>query len=471
MVKRALISVSNKEGIVEFAQDLDKMGIEIISTGGTHKTLEDNGVKVKDISEFTGFPEMMDGRVKTMHPKVAGGLLAMRDNKEHMQAAKEHNIEMIDLVVVNLYPFEETIRKENVKMEEAVENIDIGGPTMLRAAAKNWKFVAAVTDPMDYELVLTELKEKDQAICEETRYQLMQKTFAHTAYYDSLIADYLNKDDDLEQTMTFGYKKVQDMRYGENPHQKAAFYREAVIKESSIATGKVLQGKELSYNNIMDADAALEIIKEFTEPAAVVVKHANPCGTSQQNDIVTAFKKAYAADSLSAFGGIIALNRPCTKEIADEISQVFAEIVIAPSFEDDTHDIFAKKKNLRLIEVGPINKVNHQWDLRKVVGGVLVQDLDRMELTEKDLEVVTKEKPTKEDMEEMLFAWKVIKHVKSNGILFTRDKTTVGVGAGQMSRVDSTKVALMKADNDVEGCILASDAFFPFRDSIDEIAD
>ncbi|MBU0732143.1 bifunctional phosphoribosylaminoimidazolecarboxamide formyltransferase/IMP cyclohydrolase [Patescibacteria group bacterium] len=471
MIKRALISVSNKEGVVEFAKELDKMDIEIVSTGGTYKLLEENGVKVREMADFTGFPEMMDGRVKTMHPKVAGGLLAVRDNKEHMKSAKENDIEMIDLVVVNLYPFEETIRKKTVKMEEAIENIDIGGPTMLRAAAKNWKYVAAVTDPKDYDLVLKKLQEKDQTVCEETRYYLAQKVFAHTAYYDSLIADYLNKDNDLKQEMSFGYKKMYDLRYGENPHQKSAFYREPIIQEPSIATGKVLQGKQLSYNNIMDADAALDIVKEFKDPAAVVIKHANPAGVSQQDDITEAFEKAYAADSLSAFGGVIALNRDCTKEIAEELAKVFVEIVIAPSFDNDAHDVLAKKKNLRLIEVGPISKEPHLWDMRKVVGGMLIQDLDRLIVTEKDLEVATKIKPKKEDIQEMLFAWKVIKHIKSNGILFTRDMTTVGVGAGQMSRVDSTKVALMKAEGNVEGCILASDAFFPFRDSIDEIAD
>lgn len=447
------------------------MDIEIVSTGGTYKLLEENDVKVREISDFTGFPEMMDGRVKTMHPKVAGGMLAVRDNKEHMKSAEENDIEMIDLVLVNLYPFEETIRKKTVKLEEAIENIDIGGPTMLRAAAKNWKYVAAVTDPKDYDLVLKKLHEKDQAICDETRYYLAQKVFAHTAYYDSLIADFLNKDGDLMQEMSFGYKKMYDLRYGENPHQKSAFCREPIIREPSIATGKVLQGKQLSYNNIMDADAALDIVKEFEDPAAVVIKHANPAGASQQKEITTAFKRAYAADSLSAFGGIICLNRPCNREIAEEIGRVFAEIVIAPSFDDDVHGILAKKKNLRLIEVGPISKEPHLWDMKKVVGGMLIQDLDRLEVTEKDLEIATKARPEKEDIDEMLFAWKVIKHVKSNAILFTRDRTTVGVGAGQMSRVDATKVALMKADNNVEGCVLASDAFFPFRDSIDEIAD
>ena len=470
MTKRALISVSNKEGIVDFAKELEKLGVEIVSTGGTHKLLEDEGVKVREISDFTGFPEMMDGRVKTMHPKVAGGMLAVRDNKEHMKAAKDNDIEMIDLVVVNLYPFEETIRKSNVKLDEAIENIDIGGPTMLRAAAKNWKHVGAVVDNKDFEKILTELKEKKE-LSEETRYELAQKAFAHTAYYDSLIADYLNKENELKQEMGLGYKKMYDLRYGENPHQTAGFYREAVIKEPSIATGKILQGKQLSYNNIMDADAALDIIKEFSEPAAVVVKHANPAGVSEQKDITEAFKKAYAADSMSAFGGIIALNRPCNKKIAEELAKVFVEIIIAPSFDNEAHEIFAKKKNLRLIEVGPISKTDHLWDVRKVVGGILIQDLDRQEITEKDLKVVTKVTPTKDDIAEMLFAWKVIKHVKSNGILLVKDMTTVGVGAGQMSRVDATEVALMKAGKNAKNCILASDAFFPFKDSIDKIYD
>ncbi|MFH1536865.1 MAG: bifunctional phosphoribosylaminoimidazolecarboxamide formyltransferase/IMP cyclohydrolase, partial [Patescibacteria group bacterium] len=367
MVKRALISVSNKDGIVEFAKELASMDIEIVSTGGTHKLLEESGVKVREISDFTGFPEMMDGRVKTMHPKVAGGMLAIRDDKDHMKAAKDNDIEMIDLVVVNLYPFEETINKSGVKLEEAIENIDIGGPTMLRAAAKNWKYVGSVVDNNDFGKVLDELKAK-QELSDDLRYYLAQKTFSHTAYYDSLIANYLNKDNELKDQMSFGVKKEYDLRYGENPHQKAAFYREAVINEPSIATGKVLQGKELSYNNIMDADAALNIVKEFSDPAAVVIKHANPCGASSQKDIVEAFKKAYAADSLSAFGGIICLNQPCTKAIAEELKKVFLEIVIAPSFDDDSKEIFKKKKDLRLIEVGPISKTDHLWDLRKVAG-------------------------------------------------------------------------------------------------------
>lgn len=459
MIKRALISVSDKQGIEDFAKQLADLGVEIISTGGTAKALEDAGIKVMSIDEVTGFPEMMDGRLKTLHPKVHGGLLAMRDNKDHMAAAKENEIEMIDLVVVNLYPFEE---------KPGIENIDIGGPTMLRSAAKNHNDVAVVVDPEDYELVLKELKDNQETSL-ETRKYLAQKVFAHTARYDSLIANYLNEDNKFTDEMSFGFKKSFDLRYGENPHQAACFYTESNIVEPCVATAKVLQGKQLSYNNIMDADAAINVVRDFKDPACAVIKHANPCGACTDADIATAFKQAFAADSMSAFGGIIALNRNCTKEIAMEIKKVFVEIVIAPKFDQEALDILSKKKNLRLLETGELTRTEGLKDLRKVVGGILVQDLDRLIIEEKDLEIVTKTKPTDDQIKEMLFAWKIVKHVKSNAILLTKDMTTVGVGCGQVSRVDAVDIAIKKAGDNIQNCVLASDAFFPFADSIEKI--
>ena len=468
-MKTALISVSNKEGIVELAQELVNLNIEIISTGGTAQKLEEAGIKVLSIDDVTGFPEMMDGRVKTLHPKIHGGLLALRGNQEHMQAVQEHDIKLIDLVIVNLYSFEETIQKENVKLEEAIENIDIGGPTMIRSAAKNYQHVGVVVDPSDYKKVLEELKEKKE-LSLETKEYLAQKVFQHTAYYDSLISNYLTKED-FPEKLSLGYKKAFDLRYGENPHQKATFYKEAICNETCIANSKVLQGKQLSYNNIMDADAALNIIRDFKKPACAVIKHTNPCGCSTNENIVEAFKKAYAADSMSAFGSIIALNRECNQKIAEEISKVFVEIVMAPKFSPEALESLSKKKNLRLLEVGEINRIDNLKETRKVVGGVLVQDADRLEIKKDDLKIVTEIKPSDEEIEEMLFAWKTIKHVKSNAILLTKDKTTVGLGAGQVSRVDAVDLAIKKAGKDIQGCVLASDAFFPFRDSIDKLAE
>jgi phosphoribosylaminoimidazolecarboxamide formyltransferase / IMP cyclohydrolase len=477
-IKTALISVSDKIGIIELAQELVNLGIEIISTGGTAQKLEEAGIKVTPIDEVTGFPEMMDGRVKTLHPKIHGGLLALREDKKHMQAVKEYDIQLIDLVFVNLYPFEETIKKPDVKLEQAIENIDIGGPTMIRSAAKNYKHVGVVVDPSDYDQVLSELKE-NQELSLKTKEYLAQKVFQYTAYYDSLIANYLNKED-FPEKLTLGYKKAFDLRYGENPHQKASFYQEAICLETCIANSKVLQGKQLSYNNIMDADAVLNIIRDFEEPACAVIKHTNPCGCSTNKDIVKAFQKAYAADSMSAFGSIISLNRECNREIAEEISKVFVEIVMAPKFSAEALEILSKKKNLRLLELGEINRTENLTETRKVVGGVLVQDTDTLEIKKDDLKIVTETKPSEEEIEEMLFAWKTIKHVKSNAILLTKDKTIVGLGAGQVSRVDAVDLAIRKAlnhegsgqaGNNLKGCVLASDAFFPFRDSIDKIAE
>ncbi len=476
MIKRALISVSNKEGIEELGRQLQELGVEIVSTGGTAKRLEDSGVPVRGIQNFTGFPEMMDGRVKTLHPMVHGAILALRDNDEHLAAVKEHNIELIDIVVANLYPFEETVNK-GAAYEDIIENIDIGGPSMVRSAAKNYKHVIVVVDPLDYPQVLTELKETGD-VSIETRYYLMQKAFAHTAYYDSMIAGHMNRTKVFGNELTFGYTKVAEMRYGENPHQAAAFYKEPFVEETNIADAEVLQGKQLSYNNIMDADAALRCVKEFTEPTAVVVKHANPCGVATDGDISKAFKRAFAADSMSAFGGIVALNRSCTKEIAEYLSTVFIEIVLAPEFEEEALELFSKKKKVRLLRLGEIKVADALWETKKVVGGVLVQETNKHQLQEKDLQVATDIKPTDQQMKDLLFAWKVCKHVKSNAIVLVKDNVTIGIGAGQMSRIDATRMAIMKAqgvgeDKDAsktEGAVLASDAFFPFPDTVESVA-
>lgn len=468
MIKRALISVSNKEGVEELARELVELGVEIISTGGTAKRLEDAGVKVRSIDDFTGFPEMLNGRVKTLHPKVHAGILAVRSNPEHQATMKEHNIEPIDLVVVNLYPFEETVNRGG-DHNEIVENIDIGGPAMLRSAAKNYESVGVVVDPMDYAVILDELR-TGGVLTDETRYYLMQKAFSHTAYYDSLISNYMNRTKAFTDELSFGYKKVAEMRYGENPHQKAAFYKEPFVKETNIADAQIIQGKQLSYNNIMDADAALRVVKEFSEPAAVVVKHANPCGVAIADDIMVAFQRAFEADSMSAFGGIVALNRPCTTAIAEYLSKIFIEIVLAPSFEDGALELFAKKPKVRLIELGEIVLAEQLWETRKVTGGVLVQDVNKHQVKEADLIQASDTKPTSDQMRELLFAWKVCKNVKSNAIVLAKDGVTVGIGAGQMSRIDSTRMALWKAQENAHGTVLASDAFFPFRDTIDAVA-
>lgn len=470
MIKRALISVSNKEGLVPFATQLANLGIEIVSTGGTADRLEERGVPVRGIEQLTGFPEMMDGRLKTLHPKVHGGILALRDDPGHQTAMKEHDIEPIDLVVVNLYPFEATVNNPEATPQDIIENIDIGGPTMVRAAAKNYKYVGIVTDPNDYDLILKEITEH-QALNEETRYRLMQKAFAHTAYYDSMIANHMNTTHEFSDQLTFGYTKVAAMRYGENPHQAAAFYKEPFIKETSIANAEVIQGKELSYNNTMDADAALRVAKEFIgQSAAVVIKHGNPCGVAVDADINQAFHKAFAADLQSSFGGIVALTQPCTKEIAEYLATVFIEVVLAPEFEPGVLEVFAKKPNVRVLRVGNITVAKDLWETKQVSGGVLVQQVNRHHVTESDIKVQTDQAPTADQLRDLLFAWKVVKQVKSNAIVLVQDGVTVGIGAGQMSRVDSVRMALWKAGDNAKGCVLASDAFFPFRDSIDAMA-
>lgn len=466
-VKRALVSVSDKTGIVELGQALAALNVEIISTGGTAKALSDAGVKVTSISDVTGFPEIMDGRVKTLHPKVHGGILGLRD--AHAQTAQEQGINWIDLVVCNLYPFAATIQKPGVTMDEAIENIDIGGPSMIRSGAKNVGWVGVLVDPADYPAVIAELQ-SEQGLTYETRKRLSAKAYAHTAAYDTIIANYFNRDEfPKEQSLTF--KKEMVLRYGENPHQAAAVYHFPISTGGpNILSATIHQGKKLSYNNIADADAALACLQEFTEPACVVVKHANPCGVAVGTDIVDVYQRAFAADSLSAYGGIIALNRTCTLAVAEEIAKVFVEIVLAPSFESQALEIFTRKKNLRVLELGEIQprKVGHEYKI--VAGGMLVQDRDVHEVKADDLKIVTETKPDQETIEELLFAWKVTKHVKSNAILIARDNTTLGIGVGQVSRVDATDIAVRKAGDRTQGAVLASDAFFPFRDSIDKLA-
>ncbi|MFA5996083.1 MAG: bifunctional phosphoribosylaminoimidazolecarboxamide formyltransferase/IMP cyclohydrolase [Patescibacteria group bacterium] len=470
MIKRALISVSNKTGLVLFCQQLNKLGVEIVSTGGTAAKLAEQGVPVKTVDELTGWPEMMDGRVKTLHPKIHGGILARRDNPKHVASMQEHNIQPIDLVVVNLYPFAATVQKPNVTEIEAIENIDIGGPALIRAAAKNFKFVGIVVDPADYDNIIKELIEQKD-LSSATRARLMQKAFAHTAYYDSMISNYFNKAHEFISELTFGYKKIFEPRYGENPHQKAAFYKEPFVKETSITEAKIIQGKELSYNNIMDADATLRMVRDFTnQPTAVVVKHSNPCGIAQANDINTAFKRAYEADSLSAFGGIVGLNEICTKEIAEYLNKVFVEVVLAPDYEPGALELFAKKPKVRLLKLGTLTPVQHLWEVRQIAGGLLVQETNKHQLVRSDMKVVTTTAPSEEQLADLLFAWKVAKHVKSNSVVLVKDLLTVSIGMGQTSRVDAVKQALWKAGEKAKGTILASEAYFPFRDSIDEIA-
>jgi phosphoribosylaminoimidazolecarboxamide formyltransferase/IMP cyclohydrolase len=478
-ITRALISVSDKTGIVEFARELARYGVDILSTGGTAKLLRDNGIAARDVSEFTGFPEMLDGRVKTLHPKVHGGLLGLRANPEHVATMNEHDIQPIDMVVVNLYPFEATVAREGCTMEEAIENIDIGGPTMLRSAAKNNRDVTVLVDPADYRRVLAEMGEKGGSVSPETNFGLAVKVYQHTAAYDGAISNWLGARlgegvDAYPATMTLQYKKAQEMRYGENPHQSAAFYVEAGVDEACIATSRQLQGKELSYNNIGDTDAALECVKQFMEgPACVIVKHANPCGVAVGATALEAYDRAYSTDPESAFGGIIALNCDLDVETAKSIvERQFVEVIIAPKVLSGVSEIVAAKKNVRLLECGmwPAD-TRRRLDMKRVCGGMLVQDAD-LELYN-ELKVVSKRQPTEQEMKDLLFAWRVAKYVKSNAIVYGKDMMTIGVGAGQMSRVNSARIAAIKAEHaglDVKGAVMASDAFFPFRDGIDNAA-
>jgi phosphoribosylaminoimidazolecarboxamide formyltransferase / IMP cyclohydrolase len=496
-ISRALISVSDKSGLAPFAQGLAAHGIEILSTGGTAKFLQDAGVQVIDVSQFTGFPEIMDGRVKTLHPKVHGGLLNVRGNDSHQQQMQEHGLSNIDMLVVNLYPFEAAVAKPGCTLSQAIENIDIGGPSMLRSAAKNHKSVTVVTDPDDYDLVLGEMKANAGSVTLDTNSYLALKVFARTAAYDAAISNWLSsldkdgKPGKFPEYLTVQYKKQQEMRYGENPHQDAAFYKKVdATDSSSITQAKQLQGKELSFNNIHDANGAYELVKEFNDPAVVVVKHTNPCGAAVDSDLLAAYQKARDTDPTSSFGGIIACNREVTGAMATEISTTFVEAVISPGFADDAIKVLKKKKNLRLlvtpelssnapaeaIDQGPTN-----MDMKRVVGGLLLQESDKQTVTEDDLKVVTKRAPTKAEMKDLLFAWKVVKHVKSNAIVFVKDLCTVGVGAGQMSRVDSSRIAVWKAretakgfeveGDPVAGTVLASDAFFPFADGVEAAAE
>jgi len=479
-ITQALISVSDKSGVLEFARGLHQLGVKILSTGGTAKLLADNQIPVTEVADYTGFPEMLDGRVKTLQPKVHAGILARRDLPEHMATLKQHDIPTIDLVVVNLYPFAATIAKPGCTLEDAIENIDIGGPTMVRAAAKNHGHVAIITDPADYADVLAEMQTNQGAVSDATRFDLAKKAFSHTAAYDSMISNYLttiNSDgtkSDFPAQINFNFAKVQDMRYGENPHQKAAFYRELTPLAGSISNYTQVQGKELSYNNIGDADATWELVKSFDEPACVIVKHANPCGVAVADTPLNAYKLAYATDPTSAFGGIIAFNRELDEASAKQITaNQFVELIIAPSATDAALAVTAAKQNVRVLIV-PLSKAHNQYDMKRVGGGLLVQTPDLFTVKREHPKIVTKIQPTEAQLNDLLFAFRVAKFVKSNAIVFCKDGHTLGVGAGQMSRVDSTRIASIKAQNaglSLAGSVVASDAFFPFRDGLDVLAE
>ena len=485
-IRRALISVSDKTGIVEFAQALAERGVDILSTGGTARLLAEQGIAVTEVSDYTGFPEMMDGRVKTLHPKVHGGVLGRRGQDDDVMA--KHGINPIDMVVVNLYPFAETVAKEGCTLAEAVENIDIGGPTMVRSAAKNHKDVTIVVNAHDYERIITEMDANEKSLTLETRFDLAIAAFEHTAAYDGMIANYFgtmvpsygeNKEGDEEskfpRTFNQQFEKKQDMRYGENSHQAAAFYVEANPQEASVSTARQIQGKALSYNNIADTDAALECVKEFNEPACVIVKHANPCGVALGKDILEAYNRAYQTDPTSAFGGIIAFNQELDAETATAIvERQFVEVIIAPSVSAEAIEVVAAKKNVRLLECGEWTTKTTGFDVKRVNGGLLVQDRDQGMVNLDDLKVVSKRQPTEEELKDALFCWKVAKYVKSNAIVYAKGDMTIGVGAGQMSRVYSAKIAGIKAADEgleVAGSVMASDAFFPFRDGIDAAAE
>ena len=464
---RALVSVSDKCGVVEFAQNLRRLGWEIIATGGTMKLLQESGVEVINISDVTGFPEICDGRVKTLHPKVHGGLLARRDDESHLQALRDNGIEFIDMVCVNLYPFRQTIAKEGVTMEDAIENIDIGGPSMLRSAAKNYRDVTVVCDPQDYQRIIAEIEQSGNTTL-ETRLQLSAKAYTHTAEYDMCIATYMRDKAALNEKLFASFDLVQTLRYGENPHQSAKFYRSADEVPYSLATAKQLNGKELSYNNIQDANAALNIVREFSEPFCVGLKHMNPCGAAIGKDVKEAWQKAYEADTVSIFGGIVAVNRELTAEVAELMKPIFLEIIMAPSFSEEALAILSTKKNLRLLQVDMSSSSNGQMQYVTVNGGVLVQVLDTDTLTVEESMCVTERKPSAAELSDMNFGWRIVKHVKSNAIVVVKDGHTVGVGAGQMNRVGSAEIALKQAAaaGFTENITLASDGFFPFDDTV-----
>lgn len=484
-VKRAIISVTDKTGVVEFAKGLADMGVEILSTGGTADMIKKAGVTVIPISSYTGSPEMLDGRLKTLHPKIHGGILGIRNNPVHLQEMESYGIPPIDMVVVNLYAFEDAVSR-GCKLEHAIENIDIGGPTMIRAAAKNYADVAVVVDPDDYGKIIGEMSGKKGALALQTRFMLAKKVFQLTARYDAAISNYLGGIPEMPglepakkfpDTITMQFEKVQDLRYGENPHQSAAFYRTKRGYGPRLGAAKQLQGKDLSYNNILDLSSALQIVSEFHEPAAVIIKHNNPCGSAVSKDgILAAYKKAYECDKTSAFGGIVGVNRPVTKEVAEALNRIFLEAVIAPGFDEAALAAFSAKKNLRVIDAGDIRPgalegCLGEFDMKKVCGGVLLQTPDAESAS--DLKTVTSRGPSERELEDLLFAWNISKHVKSNAIILARDGRTIGIGAGQMSRIDSTRIAIMKAGDaglEVKGTVLASDAFFPFRDNVDMAA-
>ena len=488
-VGKVLLSVYDKKGIVEFARGLNDLGIELISTGGTARKLKEAGIPVMAISDLTGFPEMLDGRVKTLHPKIHAGLLAQREKPEHRQQLLDHEIETIDMVVVNLYPFEETVARPETKLVEGIEQIDIGGVALLRSAAKNYNDVAVVVNPSKYELILEELNNNDKSLTKHTRLRLASEAFKYSSLYDNLIHNYLHKltqpkSVDFPNEITMTYAKAMDLRYGENPHQKAAFYREVhskglVTGEPRINLAKQLHGKQLSFNNLIDADGVLAAVKEFSEPTVVIVKHTNPCGIASHKDIGKAYLKALATDPVSSFGSVVSLNGEVDDAVALELNKLYIEVLIAPSYTKEALEILKQKKNIRIMQLPELqqwreqkkNEWRQEMDLKKVLGGVLVQERDVLgEPDEKSVKVVTEKKPTKEQWAGLKFAWKVVKHVKSNAIVFAKEQETAGIGAGQMSRVDSVKIAVMKAQKPLEDTVMASDAFFPFRDAIDEAA-
>ena len=481
MIKRALISVFNKSGVVEFAQGLAALGVEIISTGGTYKKLKESGVPVVEVAEYAGFPEMLDGRVKTLQPQIHAGILAIRDSAEHMAQLAQHGIGTIDLVAVNLYPFRETVAKPDVTLADAIENIDIGGPTMVRAAAKNHAGVAIVVDPARYPQLLAELQERGE-VSPATRFELAVEAYKHTADYDAAVSGWLDTTgralrggtaaaEPFPPSVSLQLTKVQDLRYGENPHQRGAFYSDGSAETCTLARAKQLHGKELSFNNINDAHGALELVKEFDRPTAVAVKHTNPCGVAEADTIAEAYRKAYEADTVSIFGGIIALNRPCDADTARQISKIFVEIVLAPSFTSEAFAILSKKKDIRLLEMGEIRRgAPGGHDVKRVSGGYLVQDWDTPAEDAATWKTVTEKTITPEQLRDLSFAWKVCKHVKSNSIVVAKDGATLGVGAGQMNRIDAARHALRQAGEAAKGAVLASDAFFPFPDVVEAAA-
>ena len=471
MIKRALLSVSDKTGIVELARRLHALGVELLSTGGTMKALQDAGIPVTGVSDVTGFPECLDGRVKTLHPAIHAGLLAMRSNPEHMRQIAELGIAPIDLVVINLYPFRQTIARPGVTFEEAIENIDIGGPTMLRAAAKNWQDVAVVVEPADYDAVLGELEQTGE-VSRETKLRLCYKVFEHTAQYDCMIQQYLRAqlpgDNRFPDKLTVTFEKVQGMRYGENPHQGAAFYRDLGDVAGTLPAARQLHGKELSYNNINDTNGALELLREFDTTAVVAVKHGNPCGVGVADDVAEAYRLAYEADPVSVFGGIVVTNATVDAATAEQMSRIFLEIVVAPAYTDAALEILTRKKNLRVLQLDTTHRAYPAGErvLRKVAGGLLVQDIDDALLPEGELKVVTDRAPTEKQMQDLLLAWKIVKHTKSNGIAIARDNQSLGIGPGQVNRIWSTQMAIERSGEKVRGAALASDAFFPFDDCV-----